>query len=85
MGIPLLVMNVDYDDNDDAHDRVTGARRPAEMLEAAGCRDVETHDKDWAPGLDIHEMAARAWGKDPRASCPQSMEPGARLQERLRH
>src|SRR5882672_3732212 len=40
----------------------------AEMLEAAGCHDVETHDKGWAPGLDIHEMGGARMGKDPRAS-----------------
>ena len=66
-GIPLLVMNVDYDDND-ARMIADWRTQAAEMLEAAGCHDVETHDKGWAPGLDIHEMGGARMGKDPRRS-----------------
>ena len=66
-GIPLLVMNVDYDDNDARMIR-DWRTQAAEMLEAAGCHDVETHDKGWAPGLDIHEMGGARMGKDPGRS-----------------
>lgn len=66
-GIPLLVMSVGYDDNDERmiRDWTTQAK---EMLEVAGCRDVRTHDKGWAPGLDIHEMGGARMGNDPRTS-----------------
>jgi hypothetical protein len=56
------VMNVDYDDND-ARMIADWRTQAAEMLEAAGCHDIETHDKGWAPGLDIHEMGGARMGK----------------------
>jgi hypothetical protein len=31
------------------------------MLEAAGCRDVETYDNDGPPGFSVHEMGGAAW------------------------
>jgi choline dehydrogenase-like flavoprotein len=66
-GIPLLVTSVDYDANDEK--MITDWRTQAEeMLEVAGCHDVETHDKGWAPGLDIHEMGGARMGNDPRTS-----------------
>src|SRR6185369_7105958 len=66
-GIPLLVVNVDYDDND-ARMIKDWRTQAAEMLEVAGCHDIETHDKGWAPGLDIHEMGGARMGKDPNRS-----------------
>jgi choline dehydrogenase-like flavoprotein len=38
------------------------------MLEAAGGRDVETYDRDWPPGLCIHEMGTARMGRDPKTS-----------------
>jgi choline dehydrogenase-like flavoprotein len=66
-GIPLLVTSVDYDANDER--MIADWRVQAkEMLEVAGCHDVETHDKGWAPGLDIHEMGGARMGNDERTS-----------------
>ena len=66
-GIPRLVTSVGYDDN--AERMVKDWRaRAAEMLEVAGCRDVETRDTGWAPGLDIHEMGGCRMGTDPKTS-----------------
>ncbi|HEX8040848.1 MAG TPA: GMC family oxidoreductase, partial [Chryseosolibacter sp.] len=66
-GIPLLVMSVDYDDNDD---RMTKdfLEQSVAMLEQAGCRDISTWDSKQPPGLDIHEMGGCRMGKDPRTS-----------------
>lgn len=66
-GIPLLVTEVDYDDNDEKliKDFLTQA---AEMLEAAGCKDVKQYDNHWAPGRDIHEMGGARMGRDPKTS-----------------
>lgn len=66
-GIPLLVTHIDYDDNDEKmiEDFLTQSR---EMLEKAGCRDIETHDSKQAPGLDIHEMGGARMGRDPMTS-----------------
>lgn len=66
-GIPLLVMSVDYDDNDERmiKDFLT---QSAEMLDAAGCKNISQYDNKQAPGLDIHEMGGCRMGKDPRTS-----------------
>ena len=66
-GIPLLIMSVDYDDNDERmiKDFLT---QSAEMLEKAGCKNVNTHDNHQPPGLDIHEMGGCRMGKDPKTS-----------------
>jgi choline dehydrogenase-like flavoprotein len=66
-GIPLLVMSVDYDDNDEKmiRDFLT---QSAEMLDKAGCKNIQQHDNKQAPGLDIHEMGGCRMGKDARTS-----------------
>jgi choline dehydrogenase-like flavoprotein len=66
-GIPLLIVSVDYDDNDDrmVRDFLTQGRA---MLEAAGVRDIEAKDNHQPPGLDIHEMGGVRMGADPRTS-----------------
>ena len=40
----------------------------AEMLEAAGARDVEPYDRGYFPGMGIHEMGTARMGRDPRTS-----------------
>ncbi|HVX26346.1 MAG TPA: GMC family oxidoreductase [Parafilimonas sp.] len=66
-GIPQLVFNVDYDDNDERllKDFLTQA---SEMLDKAGCKNIEQNDSKQAPGLDIHEMGGCRMGKDPNTS-----------------
>ena len=66
-GIPLLITNVDYDDNDRkmTADFMTTA---SEMLDAGGCKDITPWDSKQAPGLDIHEMGGVRMGKDPKTS-----------------
>ncbi len=66
-GIPQLIMSVGYDDNDDKmiKDFLT---QSAEMLEKAGCKNVNQHDNHQAPGLDIHEMGGCRMGKDSKTS-----------------
>jgi choline dehydrogenase-like flavoprotein len=66
-GIPLLVMSVDYDDNDEKmiKDFLT---QSADMLDKAGCKNIEQHDNHQAPGLDIHEMGGCRMGSDPKTS-----------------
>ncbi len=66
-GMPLLKINVDYDDNDekmiqDFFEQFT------EMYERAGFTDIQTRDTGQAPGLDIHEMGGVRMGKDPKTS-----------------
>ncbi len=66
-GIPLLITSVDYDDNDEkmVRDFLT---QSTEMLEKAGCTQIEQHDSRQAPGLDIHEMGGVRMGNDPKTS-----------------
>ncbi|HNV27774.1 MAG TPA: GMC family oxidoreductase [Cyclobacteriaceae bacterium] len=66
-GIPLLITSVDYDDNDEkmVQDFLT---QSTEMLEAAGCTNIEQYDSKQAPGLDIHEMGGVRMGSDPNTS-----------------
>lgn len=66
-GIPLLKINVDYDDNDekmikDFFEQMT------EMYTNAGFTNIKTSDSKQAPGLDIHEMGGVRMGKDPKTS-----------------
>jgi choline dehydrogenase-like flavoprotein len=66
-GIPLLVMNVGYDDNDEKmiKDFLT---QSAEMMQVAGGKNIEQYDSHQAPGLDIHEMGGCRMGKDAKTS-----------------
>ncbi|HEY6978839.1 MAG TPA: GMC family oxidoreductase [Chitinophagaceae bacterium] len=65
--IPLLEMNVGYDDNDEKilKDFFTQA---SEMLDVGGVKNLRQHDNHWAPGRDIHEMGGCRMGKDPKTS-----------------
>jgi len=66
-GIPLLKVNVGYDDNDEKMllDFFSEFTR---MFEEAGFTDIKTSDNKQAPGLDIHEMGGVRMGNDPATS-----------------
>ncbi len=66
-GIPQLVFNVAYDDNDEKVLK-DFLEQGAEMLEKSGCYNVAGHDSKQAPGLDIHEMGGVRMGRDPKTS-----------------
>lgn len=66
-GIPQLVVNVGYDDNDEKLIRDFLEQGRA-MLEAAGCTNISSNDSGQAPGLDIHEMGGVRMGRDPKTS-----------------
>jgi choline dehydrogenase-like flavoprotein len=40
----------------------------AEILEAAGVKDVNTYDAEYFPGMGIHEMGTARMGRDPKTS-----------------
>ena len=40
----------------------------AEMLSAAGFKDVHTFDDEYFPGMGIHEMGTARMGRDPKSS-----------------
>lgn len=66
-GIPLLVTDVGYDDNDEKllKDFLVQGE---EMFHNVGIENVRHHDNHWAPGRDIHEMGGCRMGKDPKTS-----------------
>ncbi|RPD42599.1 GMC oxidoreductase [Chitinophaga barathri] len=66
-GMPLLKISVDYDENDERmiRDFLT---QSAEMLDKAGCRNIQQYDNHQPPGLDIHEMGGCRMGNDPKTS-----------------
>ena len=73
-GVPLLRVTARWGPNEHAMRRDARAQM-AEMLEAAGCRAVDSHDNDGKdagygaePGLCIHEMGTARMGRDPRTS-----------------
>ena len=39
-----------------------------EMFEAAGVKNVNAWDNDYAPGMGIHEMGTARMGRDPKTS-----------------
>ncbi|MDG1711574.1 MAG: GMC family oxidoreductase [Flavobacteriaceae bacterium] len=66
-GIPLLNVDVDYDENDekmiqDFFEQFT------EMFTKAGFINIQTNDNKRRPGNDIHEMGGVRMGKDPKTS-----------------
>jgi len=66
-GIPQLITSVDYDENDEkmVKDFLT---QGSEILEIAGCKNIQPNDNKQAPGLDIHEMGGVRMGRDPKTS-----------------
>lgn len=66
-GIPLIEIDINYSENEEkmCEDmKITGA----EILEAAGVKNILATDSNQAPGLDIHEMGGCQMGKDPKTS-----------------
>ena len=66
-GIPLLVTSVDYSENDNKVMK-DFFEQGAEMLEKAGCKNINPYDNGRKPGNDIHEMGGVRMGKDPKTS-----------------
>lgn len=66
-GMPLLKINIDYDENDE---KMTAdfINTFTEMYTEAGFTNIRTSDSKQAPGLDIHEMGGVRMGKDPKTS-----------------
>lgn len=66
-GIPLLRINVDYDENDDLM-MEDFKQEFTKMFTEAGYTDVKFNDDKRAPGNDIHEMGGVRMGRDPKTS-----------------
>jgi choline dehydrogenase-like flavoprotein len=66
-GMPLLKINIGYDDND-AKMKKDYFEQMTEMFTKAGFINIKTTDTGQAPGLDIHEMGGVRMGHDPKTS-----------------
>ncbi len=66
-GLPVLKIDCATGENERLM-RVDMMNDMAEMLEAAGARNVETYDEGYFPGRGIHEMGTARMGRDPKTS-----------------
>jgi len=66
-GLPTLDIDCTFRENEDKM-RVDMANDAAEMLEAAGLKNISTYDSRPAPGFCIHEMGTARMGRDPKTS-----------------
>lgn len=66
-GVPMLKIDIDYDDNDEKMLQ-DFFEQFSEMYRKAGFTNIQTRDTKQAPGLDIHEMGGVRMGKDPGTS-----------------
>ncbi|MGA0606543.1 GMC oxidoreductase [Phenylobacterium sp. VNQ135] len=66
-GLPTLTFDATIRDNERAM-RKDMAAAAVEMLQAAGFKNVQPYDGDYALGLGIHEMGTARMGRDPKTS-----------------
>ncbi len=66
-GLPLLAMDCEFGENERKM-RIDMKNDAAEILEAAGLKDVESFEKPAIPGMGIHEMGTARMGHDPKTS-----------------
>ena len=66
-GLPTILFSTDFKENE-IKMRKDMAADAAEMLEAAGAKNVKTFDNKTGIGLGIHEMGTARMGKDPKTS-----------------
>ncbi len=66
-GLPVLAIDCATGENERLMRRDM-ANDMAEMLDAAGVRDVRPFDDEYHPGMGIHEMGTARMGRDPTSS-----------------
>jgi choline dehydrogenase-like flavoprotein len=66
-GIPVLKINAEYGDNEKKLFK-DGSDQAAEMLEAAGAKNVKTYGEYSVPGFCIHEVGTARMGNDSKTS-----------------
>jgi choline dehydrogenase-like flavoprotein len=66
-GLPTLNIDAEWKENEKAM-RKDMKEASAEMLEAAGFKDVKMYDNPDNIGLGIHEMGTARMGRDPKTS-----------------
>ena len=66
-GLPTVTFDATIKENE-LNMRKDMQQQALEMLDAAGFKDIEGYDRDYAIGLGIHEMGTARMGKDPKTS-----------------
>jgi choline dehydrogenase-like flavoprotein len=66
-GLPTLNFDAEFKENERLM-RLDMANDAAEMLEAAGCKNVRPYNEMTPPGHSIHEMGTARMGNDPKQS-----------------
>lgn len=66
-GLPVLAIDCEFGENERLMRRDM-MNDMAEMLEAAGVKDVRVYDNTSFPGMGIHEMGTARMGRDPKTS-----------------
>ncbi len=66
-GIPALRISMTHGENEAALMRDAGVSA-AEMLEAAGAKDIQVTTKSEMPGMAVHEVGTARMGNDPKKS-----------------
>jgi len=66
-GMPIITFDTKLRENEIAL-RVDGVTCAEEMLEAAGCKNINSYNEATAVGQAIHEMGTARMGKDPKTS-----------------
>jgi choline dehydrogenase-like flavoprotein len=66
-GLPTLIFDAGFKENE-LKMRKDMKNDAAEMLEAAGAKNIRTFDNETGLGLGIHEMGTARMGKDPKTS-----------------
>jgi choline dehydrogenase-like flavoprotein len=66
-GQPTLTFDAEFKENEKRM-RLDMMNDAAEMLEAAGLKNVRTYDNGSYPGMAIHEMGTARMGRDPKTS-----------------
>ncbi len=66
-GLPTFKIDCEFKENE-MKMRQDMKEQAAEMLEAAGLKNVTMYDRGGGPGLGIHEMGTARMGRDPKTS-----------------
>ena len=66
-GLPVLAIDCEIGENERLM-RIDMMNDMAETFEAAGVQDVTTFEREYAPGMGIHEMGTARMGRDPKSS-----------------
>ncbi len=66
-GLPVLNIDCEIKENEKKM-RPDMKNEAMAMLEAAGAKNIKGFDRDYAPGMGIHEMGTARMGKDPKTS-----------------